>query len=66
MSGEAVRDYLESMGFNPWKQTLKLRVDNLIYDHQTGTAISKLSRDHGVSRYIVEKIIREFEHAEIT
>lgn len=66
LSPEAIRDYLESMGFKPWKEDLECRTYDIIYDHETGVSIGGLSRMHEVSRYVVEKIIREFDHAKIT
>ena len=66
ISPEAIRDYLESMGFHPWRDDLKFNCYDLMDDYNSGIAISSLCRIYGVSRYIVEKIIKEFKHAEIT
>jgi hypothetical protein len=65
LSPEAVGDYLKSMGFNPWKMSLRCDPYRIMRDYGQ-FPINILSRKHETSRYIVEKIIREFRHAKIT
>jgi len=66
ISPEAIKDYLESMGFDPWREELEIDCYDLMQDYNSGTSVTGLSSIYGVSRYIVKKIIREFEHAKVT
>jgi len=66
VSDEAVWDYLNSMGFNPWKKALLCNCYAVVKDYKKNNSMKEICSTHEISRYIVEKIIKEFRHAEIT
>lgn len=66
LSDEAIRDYLVSMGFEPWKYTINCNCYALFADYNIGYTVIELCGMYEVSRYITEKIIKEFQHARFT